>query len=71
MDITLIVAIVSLLLNILFVPLFIWIWTTDRKVVQLNSTQITKEDIEKLYNELKDIKDNFVHVRTCDSRHKI
>ena len=69
MDWTLLIAIVSLILNLIFVPLFILVWKNDREVIELKSTKITKQDLENLYTVLNEIKNDFVHIRTCDSRH--
>ena len=40
------------LLDYVVVPLFLWIWYTDRKVTRLEATQITKGELQKIHERL-------------------
>ncbi|MDD2896917.1 MAG: hypothetical protein PHG81_12945 [Aliarcobacter sp.] len=62
--------------NFFILPLFVWIWFTDRKVNKLEVTVIKVADLKDLYDKLQEIKDNihalndkFTSVKTCDIRH--
>lgn len=63
-------------INLFVVPLFVWIWFTDRKVNKLELTVIKITDLKDLYDRLTEIKDDihalndkFTTVKTCDIRH--
>ena len=43
---------ISLLLDYVVVPLFLWIWYTDRKLTELKATQITKDELQKIHERL-------------------
>ena len=45
-----------LFLDFIVVPLFIWVWYTDRKIVRIEAQQVTSTDLEKIYKELKEIR---------------
>jgi len=49
----------SLFLDYVVIPLLLWIWSTDRKVVKLEAQKITNDDLEKIYNELKELRKEF------------
>lgn len=62
------------LFNMLIIPLFVWIWKTDRKTLiletKLESNSVhTLLVVEKL-DEIKDeLHNSFVSQRSCDFRH--
>lgn len=68
--------------NILIIPLFIWIWKTDRKTLILESElknvvayqKKLEEYLSIVVTKLDEIKDeihaSFVHSRDCDFRHR-
>lgn len=43
---------IQILLDYVVVPLFFWVWFTDRKLTKLESTQITKDDLQRIYERL-------------------
>lgn len=67
--------------NLLFAPLFYWIWQSDRKILvlenelkSLNELKTTNDNhFQQLHNKLNEIKDeihqSFVSFKTCDFRH--
>lgn len=63
----------KLILDYLIVPLILWCVYVDRKIVKLESQKITSQDLEKLYNELKEIRNDihsgFVSKEACSFRH--
>lgn len=66
------------LISLLIVPLFVWIWLTDRKINKLELTSVKHQDLKDLYIKLDEIKtsihslnDKFVAQKSCDFRHKI
>ena len=65
----------KIVLDYIIVPLIAWIIYIDRKVVKHEAEKTTKEDLEKIYNKLDEIKDNindnFVSSKSCDFRHNI
>lgn len=67
--------ILTFIFDYIAVPLYLWVWWTDRKIVRLESQNITNDDLEKIYTKLDDIKENmnqnFVSSKSCNFRHKI
>lgn len=62
------------ILNLLIVPLFVWIWKTDRKTLVLETEFKTSSlHFSQLLEKLDEIKDelhnSFVSQRSCDFRH--
>ncbi len=62
--------------NLFIVPLFIWIWFTDRKLNKLESTFVKKDDLKEFYQKLEEIRkdihslnDKFISQKSCDFRH--
>lgn len=58
------------------VPLFAWIWLTDRRVNKIELTIIKHQDLKDLYTKLDEIKkdihllnDKFISQKSCDFRH--
>ena len=65
------------LINLFIIPLFVWIWYTDRKVNKLEVTIVKHQDLKDLYTKLDEIKkdihllsDKFITQKSCDFRHK-
>jgi predicted regulator of amino acid metabolism with ACT domain len=61
---------ISLILEFIVVPLIAYLIYVDRRLVQLQSQAIKKEDLEKIYKKLDDMSNNFVFQRECEFRHK-
>jgi predicted regulator of amino acid metabolism with ACT domain len=61
---------ISLILEFIVVPLIAYLIYVDRRLVQLQSESIKKEDLEKIYKKLDDMSNNFVFQRECEFRHK-
>lgn len=62
------------ILNLLIIPLFVWIWKTDRKTLVLETEFKTSSlHFSQLLEKLDEIKDelhnSFVSQRSCDFRH--
>lgn len=64
---------IRLILNYLIVPLIGWIVYIDRKVIKLESESVKNSDLEKIYNELKEIRkeltQNSVTKEMCSLKH--
>lgn len=64
---------IRLLLDYVILPLVCWIFYIDRKVVKLESESVKNADLEKIYNELKEIRkeitQNTVTKEICSFRH--
>ncbi len=65
------------MINYLIIPLFVWVWRTDRKLKEIELTTIKHEDLKDIYKILDEIKkdihslnDKFVTPKLCDFRHK-
>ncbi len=65
------------LINLFIIPLFVWIWLTDRKVNRLELTSVKHKDLKDLYDKLEEINksihalnDKFITQKSCDIRHK-
>ncbi len=43
---------IKTILDYFIVPLFIWIWYSDRRITRLESTQITKDELQKIHDRL-------------------
>lgn len=63
-------------LNLFIVPLFLWIWFTDRKLNRLDTTSVKKDDLKEFYQKLEEIRkdihslnDKYVSQKSCDFRH--
>ncbi|ADG93362.1 hypothetical protein Arnit_1708 [Arcobacter nitrofigilis DSM 7299] len=63
------------ILDYIAVPLYLWIWWTDRKIVKLEAQKITNEDLAKIYKEIKEMNanfnNNFITQKSCDFRHGV
>lgn len=64
------------LINLFVIPLFIWIWFTDRKVNKLELTAVKHQDLKDLYTKLDEINkninslnDKYISQKSCDFRH--
>ncbi len=64
------------LINFLVVPLFAWIWWTDRKVNKIELTAVKHQDLKDLYIKLDEINkninslnDKYTSQKFCDFRH--
>ena len=64
------------LINLFIVPLFIWIWFTDRKVNKLELTAVKHQDLKDLDTKLDEINrsinslnDKYISQKSCDFRH--
>lgn len=62
--------------NFFIVPLFIWIWFTDRKVNKLELTAVKHQDLKDLDTKLDEINksinslnDKYISQKSCDFRH--
>lgn len=71
-----ILTLIKYLIDILIIPLFVWIWLTDRKVNKLELTSVKHQDLKDLYIKLDEIKDSihtlndkFISQKSCDFRH--
>ena len=65
------------MINYLIIPLFVWVWRTDRKLKEIELTTIKHQDLKDIYKILDEIKkdihslnDKFVTPKLCDFRHK-
>lgn len=65
------------MINYLIIPLFVWVWRTDRKLKEIELTTIKHQDLKDIYKILDEIKkdihslnDKFVTPKICDFRHK-
>jgi Tfp pilus assembly protein PilO len=65
------------LITFLIIPLFAWVWRTDRKLKEIELLSIKHEDLKHIYKILDEIKkdinslnDKFVSSKSCDFRHK-
>ena len=63
-------------INLFVIPLFIWIWFTDRKVNKLELTAVKHQDLKDLYKKLDEINkninslnDKYISQKSCDFRH--
>lgn len=63
-------------LDFVFIPLFAWIWFTDRKVNKLELTAVKHQDLKDLYTKLDEINkninslnDKYISQKSCDFRH--
>lgn len=61
---------IKILLDYVFVPLVYLLFRQNQRITVLEAQQIKKDDLEKIYTKLDDIKDNFIHVNTCNANHK-
>lgn len=66
------------LINLFIIPLFVWIWFTDRKVNKLELTVVRSQDLKAIDLKLEDItksihalNDKFITQKSCDFRHKL
>ena len=72
-----IVELIKTLVTFLIIPLFMWVWRTDRKLKEIELTTIKHQDLKDIYKILDEIKkdihslnDKFVTPKICDFRHK-
>lgn len=63
-------------ISLFIVPLFVWIWFTDRKVNKLELTAVKHQDLKHLYEKLDEINkninslnDKYISQKSCDFRH--
>jgi hypothetical protein len=70
------IALLKELMSFIFVPLFVWIWFTDRKINKLELTAIKNDDLKEFHNKLEEIRkdiyslnDSFISQKSCDFRH--
>lgn len=68
---------IKTLVTFLIIPLFMWVWRTDRKLKEIELTTIKYQDLKDIYKILDEIKkdihslnDKFVTPKICDFRHK-
>lgn len=68
---------IKTLVTFLIIPLFVWVWRTDRKLKEIELTTIKHQDLKDIYKILDEIKkdihslnDKFVTPKICDFRHK-
>ena len=68
---------IKTLVTFLIIPLFMWVWRTDRKLKEIELTTIKHQDLKDIYKILDEIKkdihslnDKFVTPKICDFRHK-
>ncbi len=68
---------IKTLVTFLIIPLFVWVWRTDRKLKEIELTTIKHQDLKDIYKILDEIKkdihslnDKFVTPKNCDFRHK-
>lgn len=66
---------INLIIEYAVIPLFLWVWITDRKLVKIESQQITKDDLKELYDLVRDLNDKlektYISKSSCDFRHNI
>ena len=62
--------------DLFVVPLFIWVWFTDRKVNKLELTAVKHQDLKDLDTKLDEINksinslnDKYISQKSCDFRH--
>ena len=72
-----ILELIKTLITFLIIPLFVWVWRTDRKLKEIELTTIKHQDLKDIYKILDEIKkdihslnDKFVTPKICDFRHK-
>lgn len=70
------ISLIKEFINLLVVPLFVWIWFTDRKVNKLEFTTVKHNDLKDLYEKLEEINkninslnDKYISQKSCDFRH--
>lgn len=71
------IELIKTLVTFLIIPLFVWVWRTDRKLKEIELTTIKHQDLKDIYKILDEIKkdihslnDKFVTPKICDFRHK-
>lgn len=64
------------LIDLFIVPLFVWIWFTDRKLNKLENTVVKNDNLKEFYQKLEEIRkdihslnDKFISQKSCDFRH--
>lgn len=66
---------IKVLIEYAVVPSFLWVWITDRKLVKIESQQITKDDLKELYDLVRGlsnkIENTYISKSSCDFRHNL
>lgn len=71
------IEILKIVLQLLFIPLCVWIWMAEKRILKLESTIIKLSDLEIIYNKLDELKndihsldDKYISQKSCDYRHR-